>query len=244
MGIDKRLNEKKFKGKKKSWIVFSLIVVLIVVMTITLFQWHSVNTLEELRINHTSTIESLKEKNRQLEKYKTEALQLREENDDLYDKIKSMSSKEGESDELSDFMRSLQPKLDIEVSKIIATKIIESANEFGFPPALIVSLMYRESSFNMIAVSSAKCVGLMQINPSAHVDKIEEMELDYHDLFSIGENIKLGCMILHEYYISEEKDIRKALTRYVGGSHDNYVNDVLSMYSNYQINEFGKVKQN
>jgi hypothetical protein len=243
LGIDKRLNKENVNRNKKSWVSFSFIVVLLGFMAVTLFQWHSVNTLEEVRINYASTIESLKEENRQLERYKTEVIHLRKENSELYDKIENLNSKEGENEELSDFMRSLQPKLDVEVSKIIATKIIESANEFGFPPALIASLMYRESSFNMIAVSSAKCVGLMQINPSAHVDKIEEMELEYHDLFSINENIKLGCMILHEYY-SSEKDIRKALTRYVGGSHDNYVNDILSMYSNYQISEFGKVKAN
>jgi hypothetical protein len=58
----------------------------------------------------------------------------------------------------------------------------------------------------------------------------------------IDHNIKLGCMILHEYYLRDQ-DIRKALTRYVGGKHETYVSDILAMYANYQINEFDKIEE-
>lgn len=230
------------KVSKTPWVMWSFVVVIVIYMVIMTMQFKSVDNLSDLNEHYKYTMEKLKTENKRLGGYEEEALQLRNENDSLSEKMKSLKAVKRKNEELSGFIMSLQPKLDIEVSNIIAAKIIEHANAFGFPPSLIASLMYRESSFNLIAVSSAKCVGLMQVNPAAHTDKIEDMGLEYHNLFSIDENIKLGCMILYEYY-SSEKDIRKALTRYVGGSHDNYVNDILSMYSNYQINEFGKNKE-
>jgi soluble lytic murein transglycosylase-like protein len=163
-------------------------------------------------------------------------------NKNLLDQLKEIKIKENNINKLTQFIIYLQPKLEIEIAKLISDKVIEHSTFYGLPPALVISLMYRESSFNTLAVSSAKCVGLMQINPAAHPDKIEDFELEYYDLFMIDHNIKLGCMILHEYYLRDQ-DIRKALTRYVGGKHETYVSDILAMYANYQIDEFDKIEE-
>lgn len=128
----------------------------------------------------------------------------------------------------------MQPKLDDFIIERISIIIMKYAYQFSFPPELIAILIYRESAFNTISISSAKCVGLMQINPAAHKDKIEKLELDYYNLFKIDNNIKLGCMILHEYYMME-KNIEKALRRYVGGDHPQYINDILYAFANVQI---------
>lgn len=167
---------------------------------------------------------------------------LETKNQSLLDKLKTYKKQEEEINKLTQFIIYLQPKIDFKVAKIISDKVIEHSNFYGLSPALIISLIHRESSFNTLAVSSAKCVGLMQINPAAHPDKIENFELEYYDLFMIDHNIKLGCMILHEYYLRDQ-DIRKALTRYVGGKHETYVSDILAAYANYQINEFDKIKE-
>jgi hypothetical protein len=167
---------------------------------------------------------------------------LETKNQSLLDKLKTYKKQEEEINKLTQFIIYLQPKIDFEVAKIVSDKVIEHSNFYGLPPALIIALIHRESSFNTLAVSSAKCVGLMQINPAAHPDKIENFELEYYDLFMIDHNIKLGCMILHEYYLRDQ-DIRKALTRYVGGKHETYVSDILAMYANYQINEFDKIEE-
>lgn len=226
------MEDKKDKNKR-SW-KFVPTMLAVVFILICGAQFNYIKELSGINNNRTTTVESLKKENKELKRKEKETLYLRAENERLTKQVKSYKFIEGENKNLIDFIIKLQPKLDIEVASIIAHKIVKHANKFGFPPSLIVSLMYRESAFNPIAISSAKCVGLMQINPKAHDDKIKKMQLKYHDLFSMDENIKLGCMILHEYYKSE-KNIRKALTRYVGGSHESYVNDILSMYSDYQI---------
>jgi len=128
----------------------------------------------------------------------------------------------------------LQPRIDPAVAGLIGKAIVNNSIEFGFPPELITAVIHRESSFNILAVSSAKCLGLMQINPKAHADKIERFGWSYYDLSKIDNNIKLGCMILREYYNST-KSIRKALKRYVGGNEVKYVLDILGVYATSQV---------
>jgi hypothetical protein len=128
----------------------------------------------------------------------------------------------------------MQPKLDRFIIDKIAESILKYSEEYNLPHELITILIYRESSFNTTAVSSAKCVGLMQINPAAHKDKIEDLGLNYYDLFKIDNNIKLGCMILHEYYV-RDNDIIKALGRYVGGEHQKYINDIAYAFMNVGV---------
>jgi soluble lytic murein transglycosylase-like protein len=128
----------------------------------------------------------------------------------------------------------MQPKLDRFIIDKIAESILKYSEEYNIPHELITILIYRESSFNTTAVSSAKCVGLMQINPAAHKDKIKDLGLNHYDLFKIDNNIKLGCMILHEYYV-RDNDIIKALGRYVGGEHQKYINDIAYAFMNVGV---------
>ena len=159
---------------------------------------------------------------------------LESDNKKLSEELNRYIIDENETSKISNYIIYLQPKLDKDIAILIANKIKLYSKEYNFPASLITSLMYRESSFNPISISSAKCIGLMQINPLAHQDKIQELKLEYHDLFKIDNNINLGCMILSEYYQST-KDIEKALTKYVGGTHESYVIDILNIYTNYQI---------
>ncbi len=131
-------------------------------------------------------------------------------------------------------IKEMQPKLDEFIVEKIADSILKYSEEYNFPHELITILMYRESSFNVTAVSSAKCVGLMQINPAAHKDKIEKLGFNYYDLFKIDNNVKLGCMILHEYYV-RDNDIIKALERYVGGQHQSYIKDIAHAFMNVSV---------
>ena len=135
-----------------------------------------------------------------------------------------------------DMINDLQPRLDVQVAKLIAKSAIKHSKEFGFPPELIIAIISRESAFNTLAISSADCLGLMQVNPKAHSDKTKKLGWKRYDLFKIDNNILLGCMILREYYNST-KNIRKALKRYVGGNETQYVLDILGIFANSQVED-------
>jgi hypothetical protein len=82
--------------------------------------------------------------------------------------------------------------------------------------------------------SKAGAVGLMQIMVKAHTDKLKEMDIKAEAAYHIDNNVKLGCWIFREYF-DRDKDIKKALTRYVGGNHDKYVEDILIGFTNEAI---------
>lgn len=150
---------------------------------------------------------------------------------------KIIEKKEFEEENLyiKNLIMELQPRLDPKLAELFTTAIIKYSKEYDFPPSLIVCLINRESSFNPLAVSSANCVGLMQINPKAHKALLEKRNINYYQLSHIDNNISVGCTILKEYYVKHKGDIRKTLINYVGGTHETYITDILSLFASCKI---------
>ena len=121
----------------------------------------------------------------------------------------------------------LFPKVDPQVAGIIAQAIDESATKYRLPKNLVACVAYRESGFATLAVSSSDCVGIMQINPIPHADKIKKRGLVNGQVYWIKNNVDLGCEILAENLVYTKGDLTKALNRYVGG-HPTYVQDVFA----------------
>ena len=121
----------------------------------------------------------------------------------------------------------LNPKVDPQVAGIIAQAIDESATKYRLPKNLVACVAYRESGFATLAVSSSDCVGIMQINPIPHADKIKKRRLTGEQVYWIKNNVDLGCEILAENLVYTKGDLTKALNRYVGG-HPTYVQDVFA----------------
>lgn len=128
----------------------------------------------------------------------------------------------------------LRPQLDDEIVDLINAAIIKYSYEYRLPPEFVVYLMDRESKFNPLAKSSAGALGLMQIMPTAHKDKLKTMGITVQQIYHIDNNVKLGCWILREY-MNTTGSIEKALTRYVGGTHDGYVKDILIGFTNEMV---------
>jgi len=129
----------------------------------------------------------------------------------------------------------VQPKLDVEVALLIAKSIDKYSQEYDIPVNLIIAIIKRESTFRLTLTSNAGCKGLMQINPSAHPEKINELKIqDENEIFFIDNNINLGCWIFNEYY-NNTIDIKSALTKYVGGKHPEYIEDILSTFAELTI---------
>ena len=133
---------------------------------------------------------------------------------------------EKKEDTSTSFMISkLNPKLDKEVIIIITKSIEKYSKKYSLSIPLVVSLMYRESSFNVLSISKAKCIGLMQINPKAHPEKVKPYK--NYELYHIDVNVGIGCQILKQY-LDKKKTIKGALESYLGANNKGYMMDVLS----------------
>jgi hypothetical protein len=128
----------------------------------------------------------------------------------------------------------LRPQLDVSIVRQIDKAIIKYSAMYQIPPEFIVYLMKRESNFQPLAKSKVGAIGLMQVFPKWHWDKMQEMGIDYKAVYHIDNNVRLGTWILREYYDSTGS-IEKALTRYVGGKHESYVKDILVGFANEMI---------
>ena len=135
---------------------------------------------------------------------------------------------------ITDSIIRLNPKVDPIIVVQLQKSIKTYSKQYNLPPELIISVIFRESTFKPTVISSAKCLGLMQINPKSHPEKIKAMGIKYNEIFYIDNNIHLGCWILREY-IDKYKSVDKALKKYVGGNLNGYVSDILKTYSNLMV---------
>ena len=118
---------------------------------------------------------------------------------------------------LSNYIQKYNPKVSDDDADTIAANIVEYSDD----PFLIVALMKVESSFNSYAISNSNALGLSQVIPKYHKDKIRQItkEFGYFDIFDIKQNIKLGVMV-YEEYLNQLGSVSKALTQYNGNQPD------------------------
>jgi hypothetical protein len=136
--------------------------------------------------------------------------------DERIDRRKSIQSR----------VQKLQPKLDPTVAAIISRCIENSCQIYDLEPEMVMAVCFRESSFNPMAESSARCLGLMQVNFDVWKD---ELGLGtYYRTFHISVNIDAGCRILKIYRDKHDGNWQQALDDYSGGK-SNYYNGVMKL---------------
>jgi soluble lytic murein transglycosylase-like protein len=111
--------------------------------------------------------------------------------------------------------------------ELIGTAYREGART-GVDPLLIIAVMAVESRFNPIAESDAGAMGLMQVIPGFHKDKLDADGGD--PVFDPHANIRLGARVLQEY-IRRAGNEAAGLQLYNGSSEDAtnaYANKVLA----------------
>ena len=126
------------------------------------------------------------------------------------------------------------PEVDPQIRGIISESVKRYSEQYNLDPALVISVMAQESDFRYLSKSSKECVGLMQINPAVHKEKLKGMSEP--EWYHIDKNIKIGCWILSDY-IRSSRNIRQALLKYSGGL-PGYDRNVLAIYG--QIHVEGK----
>lgn len=92
------------------------------------------------------------------------------------------------------------------------------AEELGFDPLLIVAIMAVESSFNHRAVSNMGALGLMQVIPRYHKDKIGPNR-GRNVLFDPETNVRVGTLVLQEG-LERYGSMQRALQYYNGSLKD------------------------
>ncbi len=92
------------------------------------------------------------------------------------------------------------------------------AEELGFDPLLIVAIMAVESSFNHRAVSNMGALGLMQVIPRYHKDKIGPNR-GRNVLFDPEVNVRVGTLVLQEG-LQRYGSMQRALQYYNGSLKD------------------------
>ena len=95
--------------------------------------------------------------------------------------------------------------------QIIDRSILQAAEKYDLPPALIRGVVRAESNYRVTAVSPAGAQGLMQLMPAT------AQELGVEDPFDITQNIDGGARYLRQMLDLFDGDVRHALAAYNAG---------------------------
>ncbi len=107
----------------------------------------------------------------------------------------------------------------------------EAGKKVGIDPLLIVAIMAVESSFNPRAVSPVGALGLMQVMPQYHQDKMGSRRGRNQALFEPEFNVHVGTMVLDEG-LRRYGSMQRALQYYNGALKDpkaRYTRKVMSV---------------
>lgn len=108
----------------------------------------------------------------------------------------------------------------------VETAYQESEKFSDVSPFLILAVIEKESSLKEFATNSYGAVGLMQVVPRWHPEKLAKGKDPVSQLKNPVTNIRVGALILSEYLKKSSGDLRKALTKYSGNA-SNYTEKVV-----------------
>jgi len=132
-----------------------------------------------------------------------------------------------------------------DVTESEAAQIVKStmkwAKEFEVDPALLIAIQQVESRFDKHSISSSGALGLMQVIPKWHLDKMNKAieDIGNPELFNTHTNIYLGTWVLRDCMKQYKQNIKHALGCYNGNtSTDVYANNVLGKMRTLSLTVF------
>lgn len=106
-------------------------------------------------------------------------------------------------------------RYDIPLDDELQDYIIETSEERGVDPAIIIAMIERESQFDIDVIGDrGKAFGLMQIHPRWHSDRMEKLGVT--DLLDPYQNVTVGIDIMAEL-LDRGESVEWALMAYNGG---------------------------
>ena len=118
-------------------------------------------------------------------------------------------------------------RVSLEATRQVVGAAFQEGVRIGVDPLLIIAVIAVESRFNPIAQSDLGAMGLMQVIPRYHADKLDTA--DGHSVLDPPTNIGLGARVLKEYIRRGGTEVA-GLQLYNGASDDSsnaYANRVL-----------------
>lgn len=100
----------------------------------------------------------------------------------------------------SSYIQDVNPKVDEEDAEKIATSVIKWGEHFGQDPALLLAIAKVESTFNKYAISPVGAMGILQVLPRWHIDKLKDAEktLGSPEMFKIDPNVYVGAQVIRD----------------------------------------------
>ena len=129
-------------------------------------------------------------------------------------------------------IKKTNPKLSDDKIHNYVKWIVEYAPKNGLDPFLIVGVISTESFWNERLVSSANCIGLMQVNYKVWKKELNKLGItSMEDLHNPEKNIQAGCFILGVYMAKFKGDTIKALQGYLGSQRATWYSERVAKYS-------------
>jgi len=143
---------------------------------------------------------------------------LTEERSLLQKKVKKLEAKKmQEKDNIKNYILTYYKTVAPIIAEETAVHILEKSAKHNVPFVAVVAVTEVESHFNPFAISSKGARGSMQVMPKYWV---KEFKLpNKYALHDIETNIDCGVKVLRQYLDATDNNMRKALFKYVGGSH-------------------------
>ena len=135
----------------------------------------------------------------------------------------------------------LNSRIDPSTAETIAKAVDVSSKKYSLPRKLVLSIMDKESFFNPLAKSFKDCVGLMQVNPKAHPEKIKGIPKTH--LYHIDINVDIGCKIFKEYFDKSKGNLKETFHSYLGKKANKqeigkYMNDIIYTFAELEMYEY------
>lgn len=121
-------------------------------------------------------------------------------------------------------------------SEAFVSAAYRAGREFSVDPLLILAVMAIESRYNPVAESSMGALGLMQVIPRFHPEKLVDHGGETA-LLDPEVNIRVGTWVLHEY-LRRFGEVEAALQKYAGA-----FDDPASQYAAKVLGEQARLRQ-
>lgn len=105
-----------------------------------------------------------------------------------------------------------------QASRAFVRTAYQAGAELSVDPLLLLAIMAIESGYNPVARSSMGAMGLMQVIPRFHPEKLDDHGGE-QALLDPEINIRVGALVLHEY-LRRFGDLEPALQKYAGAFHE------------------------
>lgn len=100
----------------------------------------------------------------------------------------------------AEYIMGVNPKVQEEDAKKIATSVIKWGAHFNQEPTLLLAIAKVESTFNKYAISPVGAMGVLQVLPRWHIDKLKDAEktLGSPEMFKIDSNVYVGAQVIRD----------------------------------------------